>query len=860
MRPPPTTRTAAAHALELAQCLAKTRTTPQGTTAAGRSVEAHCRIAGAVAKELARRFEDACPGLLPAGSELPALVHDVGKVCPTFQAKIYDAAQKPRPPALANEEEPDRERRWGGHATVSHAALRAFDSPASDAVARIAGSHHGKNISRQHAAYRADAEIFGSQAWQDVREELLRRLLGSAHWPQMDDKERERMLCGLTIAADWIASGALFDDPHEDWPPLITQALDEAGFCWPQVLPGLSFQDIFGFAPRPAQSALIDAIQDPGVYVLEAPMGLGKTEAALYAAYRMLEQRKSSGIYFALPTRLTSNRIHARVDTFLERIFAGHESALLLHGQAWLERFARQQFGTVGNETDASAQDDMPDLSWFQQGKRGILAPFAVGTVDQALLSAMHVRHGALRTFGLAGKTVILDEVHSYDAYTGSILDVLVKQLRCLNCTVIILSATLTAERRAALLGATSASTAYPLISAAPLAGTPASIACEAPNAAETTLGHPASDEDAMEEALLRAEGGQRVLWIENTVGEAQARWRLLAARAKEMGDLPCGLLHSRFTPADREQVETHWVAQFAHDAPKRGTRGALLVGTQVVEQSLDLDADFLITRFCPTDMLLQRLGRLWRHADTQRPHGAQREAWLLHPTLTRAQEAPQAAFGGSSFVYAPYVLARSLEQWHNLRAITLPSGIRPIIEATYAERSENSLPAMQKEKEELRKKSEKLKTYALGAASQTQPELEDNDDNLPTRWSERKELSVLLLRHWDKANRRLTLADGSEMVLPQNGQRRWRSEEAARLLNNVVRISVSEKSKPEKVPVPQENAPTEFAPWINCQQVHVALIDKSGAVMDLHEKQPLPRNPHYDAETGYSFERAKKH
>ena len=819
--------------LPLERCLAKSREW-HGSAAAGRSVEEHCRIAGAVAAELARRFEEACPGLLPTGSELPALVHDVGKVCPTFQAKIHKAAQKTLPPTLANAK-PELEKQWGGHAQVSCSTLRAFGAP--EAVARIAGGHHGRPCEKP-GVYDARRPSFGGTQWQDRRKELLNRLLPeNPPWPQLDDEARERMLCGLTITADWIASGAMFDNPHEDWPPLISQAVDEAGFCWPQVLPDLSFQDIFGFAPRPAQSALIDAIQDPGVYVLEAPMGLGKTEAALYAAYRRLEQRKSSGIYFALPTRLTSGRIHTRVNQFLARIFAASPQALLLHGQAWLERFAHQQLGKHG----------APNKSWFSQGKRGILAPFAVGTVDQALLSPMHVRHGALRTFGLAGKTVILDEVHSYDAYTGSILDALVAQLRSLGCTVIILSATITAARRAALLQqAASIIADYPLISAAPLTGSPAAIPCQAPAESQTLLGHPAGDDEAMEEALLRAEGGQRVLWIENTVAEAQARWRLLAARAKEMGNLPCGLLHSRFTPADREANEAEWTAHFAHTASGRGTQGALLVGTQVVEQSLDLDADFLITRFCPTDMLLQRLGRLWRHADTKRPPSARREAWLLHPTLDAARNNPKTAFGSSGHVYEPYVLTRSLELWHTRPAISLPSEIRRILEATYASRAETA-PAMHTAYNAMQRKVEALQSRARFALGNVFQPLPDGEDDPPTRLNERKELSVLLLRHCDAATRRVTLPDGTALNLradENSGQWLRRSRTAAALLRSVVRV-------PENL-APTSTPPQWFEPWLYCQQLRIGLLDESGAVREL-DSAPPARRLRYSSSEGYS-------
>ena len=188
-------------------------------------------------------------------------------------------------------------------------------------------------------------------------------------------------------------------------------------------------------------------------------MGMGKTEAALYAAYRMLEQGKAGGIYFALPTQLTSNKIHDRVNAFLSRILLqdSPQAPLLLHGKAWLKTFSEQEMG----------EDAAPGKPWFQSGKRGLLAPFAVGTIDQALMAVIRVRHSAVRAFWLAGKVVIIDEIHSYDTYTGTIVDKLVTLLRDLHCTVIILSATLTQSRRAAFLGAHQpVRTDYPLITA----------------------------------------------------------------------------------------------------------------------------------------------------------------------------------------------------------------------------------------------------------------------------------------------------------------------------------------------------------------------------------------------------------
>lgn len=799
-------------------------------------MEAHCRIAGAVAVELCARLEAILPGLLPQGAALPALLHDVGKICPPFQLRLYEAVNGPdvrqRMPELAHADTA-LERSVGGHAAVSSACLTGMGAPIS--LARIVGAHHGRRV----RAIAEDAAVAGGTAWMEVRRELCRRLLGEQPgWPCFDGLW-ERVVCGLTVTADWIASGPLFDAPGEDWAPLVERAVDEAGFCWPGIRPDLSFEDIFSFSPRPAQRALYEAITGPGVFILEAPMGLGKTEAALYAAYRLLEQGKSSGIYFALPTQLTSNRIHERVDAFLSRILENRQGALLLHGMAWLERFRQQRMG----------QDAAPNRSWFEQGKRGILAPFAVGTIDQALFSVMNVRHGALRTFGLAGKTVILDEVHSYDAYTGTILDALVAQLRAIGCTVIILSATLTARRRAALMAGDTASTAYPLISAAPVGDEAREIACDAGAHVDVIVTH-ATDDAALEEALERAEQGERILWIENTVAGAQEHFRLLAARASSMPGLSVGLLHSRFTPVDRARNEECWAAFFHPQAEGRGQQGGIVVGTQVVEQSLDLDADFLITRFCPTDMLLQRLGRLWRHGgQVRRPASARHAVCLLHPSLEEATASPRWAFGTSGRVYAPYVLFRSLERWHDKVSLQLPGEIRPLLEATYVDREEKE-PSVVRAWRELCQVREQLQRQAL--LTQADTVVTGEDSEVRTRWQEQEDVSVVLYRYWDAGRRRLLLADGSEvfLILPQGGSDReerlacWqkRQEVAVALADNTIRVRSSY--------APERDAPSWLAPWMQ-KGIRAAWLAEDGCV--LHEDGvPLAHPARYDARLGY--------
>lgn len=821
-----------------AQCPAKTYARPDGMTVPGRDVIQHCQIVGEVARALIARYPDQLgEALFPPHSPLVAASHDVGKVSPCFYEKLRTACNAGVADWPVLPVNPALERQWGGHAGVSQVAARAIGAPRW--VPEILGQHHG--FSPPVAGKRADAEIFGGAPWQAQREALVEELklrLGM-DWPEVKSPEQARLLAGLTSVADWIGSGQHFENPDSLWQPSIELALDEAGFIPPTYRRDLRFADVFGFAPRPAQTRLIESVSGPGVYVLEAPMGLGKTEAALYAAYQLLQQSQACGIYFALPTQLTSNKIYQRFDHFLQRVLADDcpQRALLLHANAWL---VKTEMGEEGR----------PGGAWFHHAKRGLLAPFAVGTIDQALMAAMNVKHGFVRAFGLAGKVVILDEVHTYDAYTGTLLDALIKLLRELHCTVIILSATLSRSRRSQLLETRLESDAYPLITAKADGAALRELPIRAEGSTRVSISVERDEQCAVQEALERAADGQQILWIENTVKDAQQRYLDLAARAAELG-VACGLLHSRYTMTDRQHIEEHWVDLFGKPGlAHRGECGRILVGTQVLEQSLDIDADFLVSRFAPTDMLLQRMGRLWRHADSPRPAGARCEAWLLAPALDAAIEAPQAAFGASAYVYSPYVLCRSLEVWQARAAVTLPQDIRALIEATYVERKEVGVMARwlhELDNGTPRRKGrialQQLARIGLATDGKTLPE-----SQAQTRYSESDNLEVLLLRdmqqHKDSHSSRLMLLDDSELILPwrRNSltKAQWKTL-TARLMQEIVPVRVGDAPQPvardtlEKYGL-QHCFYLGNRDWEDDESLlRVALLDETGKLRGIH-------------------------
>lgn len=734
--------------MPLEQCLAKTRRQDDGAVTAGDTVYEHCRNVGIIAKLLASRYPaDIAEVFFPPGAELVAACHDIGKISPSFQEKIRQAISGYIPfshPCLTDKTlaSPGNDHLWGGHAAVSAAAV--LDLTGSKMLGNIAGRHHG-TLFRTLTPLKAAHEAIGGLAWQAARQELAGELSRcfSCSWPEVNGEIHASVLSGLTTAADWIGS-AIEMAGSEISEEVYVQAVNQAGLVLPSFRQGLSFQDIFGFSPNPIQQELVTACTSPGVYLLEAPMGEGKTEAALYAAYSVLAQGKASGLYFALPTQVTSNKIYERTTPFLQSVTApdSPHHAALLHGNAFLEE-------TVLGE------EGKPGKSWFSSLKRAILAPFGVGTLDQAILCALpDMRHSFVRTFGLLGKVVILDEIHSYDTYTYAIIKKFIHMLRQMRCTVIILTATLTAQKRKELLNITDVSMRYPLIScskeraaennAQPGINTGVSkeYAPPATRQQSVSIHFSTVHADAVNTALDRAYAGEQVLWIENTVKEAQQRYMQFKAHA---GEIPCGLIHSRFLQEHRAENETEWTTLYGkHGKQLRRQSGRILVGTQVLEQSLDIDSDFLVSALCPMDMLLQRMGRLWRHSGQWRPKSASPQAAILLPG-DFDQPVSADFFGPGGFVYAPYILYRTMQALKGLSSISLPDDIRPLLEAVYAEREENGPPAGLKTLWE--KNGEKLERMAKMAMSELGHAMQDADDRMGTRYSEDVTVNVLLLR-----------------------------------------------------------------------------------------------------------------
>jgi len=380
-------------------------------------------------------------------------------------------------------------------------------------------------------------------------------------------------------------------------------------------------------SPRGIQVEVDNLPVTPGLTLIEAPTGSGKTEAALAHAWRLLDQGIADSVVFALPTQATANAMLERVEVFAEHAF-GSANIVLAHGkrefnEAFQRLTANGQHTTAQGKIEAAIQC----AAWLASSrKRVFLGQIGVCTVDQVLLSVLPVRHKFVRGFGLNKAVLIVDEVHAYDAYMYGLLGEVLRHQKATGGSVILLSATLPSNVRANLLKAWESSgvenAPYPVIWHATQGPATCTTVPEnqRPSRLEVAIEclklPSAFPDDAVIGRIIAAvESGALVAVVMNLVDDAQRLARLL----RDKTTLPVDLFHARYRFMDRQDKEQKVRDNYGRMASREN--GRILVATQVIEQSLDLDFDWMLTQICPVDLLFQRLGRLHRH-ERPRPVG----------------------------------------------------------------------------------------------------------------------------------------------------------------------------------------------------------------------------------------------
>ena len=512
-------------------------------------------------------------------------------------------------------------------------------------------------------------------------------------------------LAGLGVLADWLGSNQVYfpyqtvREPLQSyWRKACTQAqeaVNSAGLQAAPLRPWAKPLELFDYLaePTPLQqyAATVALKSGPQLFLLEDVTGAGKTEAALLLAQRLMQAGHAQGLYFALPSMATANQMYQRVGGVYRRLYQPDStpSLILSHG-------ARQLVdGFRDSVLPASPADDCRYVrgegsatvqcnAWLADNrKKALLAEVGVGTLDQALLAVLPARHQSLRLLGLAGKVLLIDEVHAYDHYMMVLLQTLLRAHARQGGSVILLSATLPLALRTDLLAAYQGGLGvaepeilddarYPL---AVCAGqTLSSHACQTRPQVRRRVSVQALNDEAQAVALLveQARGGRCLCWIRNTVDDARRAHQMLTEQ------LPAGqvtLFHSRYAMGDRLTIESDVLGRFGKHSAGADRAGRILIGTQVLEQSLDFDVDVMISDLAPIDLLIQRAGRLQRHARTASGDPAengleQRPAPVFHVLMPPVDDSPSADWYAALFPKACFVYPDIGKLWLGARAL----------------------------------------------------------------------------------------------------------------------------------------------------------------------------------------------
>ncbi|WFE28274.1 CRISPR-associated helicase Cas3' [Solwaraspora sp. WMMD791] len=698
-----------------------------------------------------RQFSAALPGGAADGPGLVAWLaglHDIGKCTPAFACQMPNLAGRMRRHGLnCDDNRINADRRLAPHALAGQILLEGWlvdhhgwTASAASTFAVVVGGHHGVPPSDKelHTARHLD-HLLGTGPWLTVQRELLDWMTDRCgvrdRLPAWRDvrlpQPVQALLTGVIVVADWIAS-------NQEWfPASYTADADRAERGWDEVdLPSpwhavdldLSPDDIIatrfglpaGARAYPVQRAVIEQARQmtaPGLMIVEAPMGDGKTEAALAAVEVLAAKFGASGCFVALPTRATSDAMLSRGLTWLERLpdqdqERGAYAVALAHGKS---RF-NDEYGILrmsGRASSIGVDEAGVDLAvhrWLASRKKILLSDFVVGTIDQLLFMSLKARYVVLRHLGLAGKVVVIDEAHAYDVHMSQYLDRALEWLAAYRVPVIVLSATLPATRRQAMmrayddgrLGPTPRRTrrtsgpdpyadlagdiGYPVLTTSGEARVPTvRTAASSGRAVSVRVSRLDDDLDPLADLLADQIGrGGCALVVRNTVRRVQETAVVL--RERFGADIPVFVAHSRFLAPDRAANDRWLVDRFgpptrATDRPQR----YVVVASQVAEVSLDVDFDLLVTDLAPVDLLLQRMGRLHRH-DRSRP--AHLTAARCVVTGADWSAEPPEPVQGSRIVYGDADLWRAAGVlWPHLdggRPVELPKDIPTLVQAAY--------------------------------------------------------------------------------------------------------------------------------------------------------------------------------
>ena len=589
-------------------------------------------------------------------------------------------------------------------------------------------------------------------------------------------KQSSWLVAGLAVAADWIASNSKWfpynSTPHsieaywQQWAmPQAEIAVKESGLFAAASAQQKPLRELFAGRiqqPTPLQHLVEQQLlkEGPQLIIVEEATGSGKTEVAILLAHKLMAMGEADGFFFALPTMATANAMVRRIEAVGRGLFTPDADPVLVLAHS-AQRLMEKVFLSGSAYSQEEPSSESTANAWLQDHrKKALLAHLGVGTIDQALLGILPAKHQSLRLLGLLGKVLIVDEVHASDPYMHRLLRTLLTFHAAFGGSAILLSATLPHSMRQELADAFAKGGqiqkpqllehAYPLLtrlSKNDFSETP--VASRTHRQVKTQL----IFEELQIMAIIQAalDKGEAVCWIRNTVADALAAYDDWLPR---LGEQQLTLFHARFALGDRLNIENDVVKRFGKESQTPERQGQLLIATQVIEQSLDLDFDAMVSDLAPADRLIQRAGRLHRH---QR---GVRDTPVLTVYLPEPVAEPNAHWYRQFFPKGAYVYPNHGQLWLTAQwlvqkgGFAMPEDARSWVEWVYGEGAADHLPEALKQVDlkaegENRAQSEVARQNALqlneGYAPESLPWMDG--ESAPTRLGE--PTTVVRLARW---------------------------------------------------------------------------------------------------------------
>lgn len=609
--------------------------------------------------------------------------------------------------------------------------------------AQVVTGHHGqppKCSNWRVSRYFVEEDIAAANEFvQECMSLFLKGVCFVEPWPVSEWLDRIRCLswwlAGFSVICDWLGSNkeyfayqsvpcSLKEYWHNIALPSAKKAVESIG-----ILPLSAsenkpitslFDNIKKATPLQKLSETVSLSNGPQLFILEDVTGAGKTEAAFLLLNRMMSSGMAEGAYIALPTMATANAMYARTRKVYQKLYknSSSPSLVLAHGaRHMVDSFRESVFSEARtNEADYSYNEETASTycnAWLaDNNKKALLAHMGVGTIDQALLAILQSRFQSLRLLGLRGKVLIVDEVHASDAYMHRLLQTLLTFHAASGGSAILLSATLPKQMRQELQNAFSSglripnpvvkNPGYPLftqISMETMLEKTVNTRQELERTLSFTMLH--DNDEVFELIVEKANGNNCIAWVRNTVADALEAYNRLIEIMPENRVI---LFHARFALGDRLAIEKKVLSLFGKSSSAKDRAGKVVIATQVIEQSLDIDFDWMISDLAPIDLLIQRAGRLRRHLRDKKGNPIngkidERGNPNLYVLSPDPIQEPTSNWFSKYFPKAAKVYPDHGRLWltaHFLlvhKSIEIPHDMRCTIEAIYGEKAEEIIP-----------------------------------------------------------------------------------------------------------------------------------------------------------------------